>query len=281
MVARPGVQLVMGERELAVHGDARHPPVEFARHRDVAQEAGDRFAAAIPRRSWRHRERDVVGEHGHDGVDVAVLPRLDVLAGQLAQALVAERAQRGLLARLREPFVDRLVGALERAVDGGRRRLERLGDLGAREAEHVAQDQHRALARRQQLQRGDERELDALALLVLGVHHVGLDPHGLDERLGDGVVRVAGGAVVHRQHAPRAALDQLQAGVRRDPEEPRAQRAAAFEARQGAPRVGQRVLQRVLGVLRRAEHAVAMRVELGSVRLDELPVGGLGGCHKR
>ena len=131
MVAGPGVQLVVGERELPVHGDGRHPPVELTRHRDVAQEAGDGFAAAIPRRSRRHRERDVVGEHGHDGVDVAVLPRLDVLAGQLAQALVAERAQCGLLARLWQPLVDRLVGALERAVDGGRRRLERLGHLRA------------------------------------------------------------------------------------------------------------------------------------------------------
>ena len=36
----------------------------------------------------------------------------------------------------------------------------------AREAEHLAQDQHGALVGRQVLQRGDEGQLDALALLV-------------------------------------------------------------------------------------------------------------------
>ena len=35
-----------------------------------------------------------------------------------------------------------------------------------REVEHLAQDQHRALVGRQVLQRGDERQLDALAQLV-------------------------------------------------------------------------------------------------------------------
>jgi hypothetical protein len=38
---------------------------------------------------------------------------------------------------------------------------------------------------------------------------------------------------------------------------------------QPAPGAEQRVLERVLGVVERAEHAVAVGVELGSVRLDE------------
>ena len=122
-------------------------------------------------------------------VDVAALPGAHVAVDERAHALVAERRQRRLLALLGHPLVDRLVRALERAVDRGGRRVERVGDLGAREAEDVAQDQHRALPRRQVLQRGDERELDALALLVArlgpgdgGVEPelrvgVGLDPH--------------------------------------------------------------------------------------------------------
>ena len=55
--------------------------------------------------------------------------------------------------------------------------------LGGGEAEDLAQDQHRALGGGQVLERGDERQLDALALLVaeLGVG-VGLEPHRLLER---------------------------------------------------------------------------------------------------
>ena len=94
------------------------------------------------------------------------LPRVDVGRDDAAQALVAQRAQGRLLALLGQQVVDRPVGALQGAGDRGRRGVERLGDLGGREAEHVAQDQHRALARGQVLERGDERELDALALLV-------------------------------------------------------------------------------------------------------------------
>ena len=74
-----------------------------------------------------------------------------------------------LLAALGQPLLDRLAGALQGAVDRGHRGLERLADLLGGEAEHLAQDQHRPLARRQVLHRGDEGELDRLALLVAGV----------------------------------------------------------------------------------------------------------------
>ena len=86
------------------------------------------------------------------------------------------------------------AGALQRAVDGGDRRLERLRDLPGREAEHLAKDQHRALVGRQVLKRGDERELHGLALLVAGLGRgvavleaerlvrVRLDPDRLDQR---------------------------------------------------------------------------------------------------
>ena len=88
-----------------------------------------------------------------------------------------------------------LAGALQGAVDGGDRGLERLPHLLGGEAEHLAQDQDRALARRQLLHRGDEGELDRLALLVAGVRRgvavldlqrlvrVGLEPDLLGDRL--------------------------------------------------------------------------------------------------
>ena len=99
-------------------------------------------------------------------VHVAVLPRAHVGPDQLLDALVAEQAERRLLALLGKLLLDGLAGALERAVhrrDGG---VERLRHLVRREAEHLAQDQHRALVRGQVLERRDERQLDALAQLV-------------------------------------------------------------------------------------------------------------------
>jgi hypothetical protein len=48
------------------------------------------------------------------------------------------------------------AGALERAVDRRDAHVEQAGDLGGGPADHVAQDQHGALARRQELDRGQE-----------------------------------------------------------------------------------------------------------------------------
>jgi hypothetical protein len=53
--------------------------------------------------------------------------------------------------------------ALEGAGHRGDRVVERLGGLLRRPAEHVAQDQCGPLLRRQELDRGDECELDGLA----------------------------------------------------------------------------------------------------------------------
>ena len=219
----------------------------------------------------------------HDRVDVAARPGVDVAVDDLAQALVAERAQRGLLALVGQPLARPSVRARCSALltDGGGR-LEHLGGLLRREAEHLAQDQHRALGRRQVLERRDEGELDALAPLVAGLGRraavleaeplvgIGLDPDRLDHRRAGAVVGVGGRAVVDRQHALRArrsiAFRQVLVAIR---VEPRAQRAAALEARQPAPGPQQGVLQGVLGVVDRAEHAVAVGVELAAVGLDE------------
>ena len=46
--------------------------------------------------------------------------------------------------------------------------------------------------------------------------------------------------------------------------------AAVAQPRRAAPRAQQRLLQRVVGVVDRAEHPVAVRVQLGPVRLDEV-----------
>jgi hypothetical protein len=185
------------------------------------------------------------------------------------------------------------VRPLERAVDAGRRRLERAGDLAGREAEDVAEDQHGALAPRQVLERRDEGELDALALLVAGlgpgepvlqaerVVRIRIDPERLEQGLRGPVVRVGRRAVVDGQHATRPALDRPQARVGRDGVQPRAQRAAPLEPGEPAPRAQQRVLERVLGVGHRAEHAVAVGVERAAVGLDELGEGALVAAARR
>jgi hypothetical protein len=122
------------------------------------------------------------------------------------------------------------------------------------------------------LQRRDERQLDALAQLVTGLGPgeavletepsvgIGLHPRRLGERHPRAVVRIGGRAVVDRKHPLGPPRDQVQGRVRRDRVEPRSQRAAALEPGEGAPGAQQSVLQGVLGVVDRAEHAVAVGV---------------------
>jgi hypothetical protein len=179
------------------------------------------------------------------------------------------------------------------AVDRDGRRLERLGGLACREPQHVAQDQDSPLSCRQVLQRRREGKLDPLSLLVAGVRaeraavegeplvRVGLEPDRLEHRLRRAVVRVGRRRVVDRQHAFRAAFDCLQARVGGDLVQPGAKRASPLEPRQPPPGAEQRLLQRVLGVRHRAEHAVAVGLEREAIRLDELaecllvaPTGG-------
>src|SRR5262249_5182048 len=155
----------------------------------------DRLAAAEPGLERRHRKGGVLSEHRHDRPDVAAVPRLDIAVDDLPQAIVAERAKRYLLASVWQPLPDGLARALQRAVDGGRGRVERLGDLTGREAENLAHDQYRALICRKVLQRRDEGELDALPLLIARFRsgepvgqpelliRIGLHPDRLDQGL--------------------------------------------------------------------------------------------------
>jgi hypothetical protein len=58
------------------------------------------------------------------------------------------------------------AGALQRAVDRRRGGVEHLGDLGRREAKHVAQDKRCSLLNRQMLEAGHERKCDGLPGVV-------------------------------------------------------------------------------------------------------------------
>ena len=108
-------------------------------------------------------------------------------------------------------------------------------------------------------------------------HDVGdrLEPGDLGPDLADRPVRVPVSAEVHRPRAPLLAVEHVEADVGRDPVEPAAEGRAALEAVEAAPRAQERVLHRVLGLERRAEHPVAVRGELPAVALQVVE-GDLG-----
>jgi RNA polymerase sigma factor (sigma-70 family) len=73
---------------------------------------------------------------------------------------------------------------------------------------------------------------------------------------------------VHRTRAALPARQHVEAHVRRDPVEPRAQRGAPFEFVVVPPRADERLLDRVLGLERRGEHPVAVRRQLASMLFE-------------
>ena len=179
--------------------------------------------AREPGRQRGHGPVGVLRQQRHDRLHVAALHRLHVALDDLAQLLVVERAQRGLLTLLGELLVDGLACPLEGAVDGRDRGVERLRDLAGREAEHLAQDQHRALVGGQVLERRDEGQLDALAQLVAGLGRgvavlepqpgvrERLDPDGLERRQAE-VVVVVDGRGRSRSAAPAWAAARSRSG---------------------------------------------------------------------
>ena len=76
----------------------------------------------------------------------------------------------------------------------------------------------------------------------------------------------------------RAAPDSVEADVGRDAVQPRADERAAVEGVARPPRPQERLLDRILGLVERGEHPVAVDVELAPVSLGEgrergLPTG--------
>src|SRR5579862_1948197 len=135
------------------------------------------------------------------------------------------------------------------------------------------------------LQRRHEREADGLSRLNricgIGRRH---DPR----RLGAFVQVLEQGCLgrseVHRPDAALLAAEGVEANVRRDPVEPRLERGPALEAVERAPCAQHRLLDRILGLERRAEHAVAVAGQLAAVLLEgglQLDRRGFHGGHPR
>ena len=231
----------------------------------LRDEADDRVAALPPAGQRGHREGRVVGQHRDHGIHVAALPRTYVSPDGFADAVLAEGAQRGLLAlggsrsatalraRWRALFTE--ASLVSRASAASR----------AEKPEHLAQDERRPLVRRQVLEGGDEGELDALADLVAGLRRrvgllrrelivrIGLEPDGLAHGRTRALPRAGRRPVVRREDALRALRDHVQADVRGDLVEPRPDRAVPPESGQAAPGANERVLERVLRVVDRTD----------------------------
>ena len=73
----------------------------------LAEELLELLARAEPARQRRHADRGVLGEQGDDALDVVALPGVDVGLDDLLELVVAERAQRLLLALLGHALLDR------------------------------------------------------------------------------------------------------------------------------------------------------------------------------
>jgi hypothetical protein len=166
-----------------------------------------------------------------------------------------------------------LQGAGHRGLGGP----QDLSGLSGGEAQHVAQQQHGALTRRQQLDDGQEGQLDTLANLVARgriagprkltqpVIGVGCQRSDLDV----GRVWWRGRRAEGRGGRGGGTGAGGQAPVGGDPVEPSPYRAAPVEATQMTPGAYQDLLQDVLGIVYRPEHPVAVHVQLTQVGDDQ------------
>ena len=126
--------------------------------------------------------------------------------------------------------------------------LEHVRDLGRAEAEHVAQDEHRALRGRQVL----EARRRTPARPPRASRSVPPGRRGAAAATAASPTRVGSGGSVRQLDLVRPArgvAQRVQAAVGRDPVQPGAQRGAALEAVEPAPGGQQRLLHDVLGVL--------------------------------
>ena len=197
------------------------------------EELADGGGALDAHADRRHRQQRVVGEQRDDAVDVDAQPRRPGSAritrglGRRRPSGACDASERARLAARARCARGARCSAL---LTAGTVSLEQLGDLARRPVEHVAQHEHGALLRWQQLHRGDERQADTLARIgrcllrarrrrrQLVEQAVGI---GLQVRVGGALARVA------------ALLDHPQADVGRDPIQPRGQRRARLEASAG------------------------------------------------
>ena len=87
------VPAVGADRGLSVRAGRHVAPAPVARQRPIAQEALELLGPGEPGRERRHRPGGVLGQHRHHPVHVAMPHRVHVALHDVAEAVVAERAQ--------------------------------------------------------------------------------------------------------------------------------------------------------------------------------------------
>ncbi len=147
--------------------------------------------------------------------------------------------------------------------------VQRGGGLGGGPAEDVPGDERRSLARRQDLESGQERELDRLAgdrdrlRLLLARGDLVEEPVWVGRQPRDLADVPQGG------QPARAAPEGIETDVGRDAVQPGANERAAVERVARPPRPEERLLDRILGFVEGRQHPVAVDVELAPVSLGE------------
>ena len=171
-------------------------------------------------------------------------------SGRAARGCSRRRASRSRRPCRRGRRREGRPGPLERAVDRRDRRVEQLGDLARLPPQHLAQDEHRALAGRQVLEGGDERQPDGLAgrrparpgrrrSASTRPSAIGPHPRVLGQRRAEERCRPSTTAPRSMGRARRwRAREHVEADVGGDAVEPGPQRRAALEAVEPRARPG-------------------------------------------
>ena len=185
---------------------------------DGGEESRRLLDAVVLERHRRHRHGDVVGEQGHERVDVAGLVGAGEAVDELALLGRARTWRQFVFCGWGEPLPDDGPRPLEGARHGLLARVEDGGDLAGAVAEDVAQDEDSSLTRRERLECREERDRDRFARLVAAFGSgrlvgpteervgVGLEP---DHLAGAARLRYlnAGGQQVHDRPSPLGAQD--------------------------------------------------------------------------
>jgi hypothetical protein len=183
----------------------------------------------------------------------------------------------GRSGRSRPVFLQGGPAALQGTVHPGHRGVQQAGGLGRGKRQHITQQQHRALAGWQQLDGGQERQVDAFPQVIAGLRVIGgqHSQAGVGVRLQRHDLHV--GCVGWRRGGPGAEArrggrpgPKGQAPVGGDPVHPLPQRRAVLEPAQVPPCPHQNLLHHVLGVLEGPEHPVAVHMQLVQVGGDQV-----------
>lgn len=160
----PGFPQVIGDRRQSVRRRYHVSEVVVGRLAEAILHPrlhGGAVAHAHEGRRW-HAEACIVAQQSCERGGVHALARVHVLPDEPHLCLADRARGHGLIAP-GLPAPQRFACALECPVDRRDTRLEQIRDLLGGPFEHVAQDEHGALFRRQTLQRHEEGELDRLA----------------------------------------------------------------------------------------------------------------------